>query len=240
MTLIFLVSTAAAAAAAHEQLLFVVAEDMNVSTASLQRYEYRNGNWREVGERTPVNVGRNGLGWGLGSIDVPHAPGDPVKHEGDGRAPAGIFALGPAFGYASSFKTAMPYRQATQDLICVDDSRSAAYNKILPIGSASAFGSFEWMRRSDGLYRLGVVVQHNGDAQPDRGSCIFLHIEHAPGAGTAGCTSMGVPALRTVVQWLDPAKTPLLIQVPAKSLPTVRMLLDIPVPPQKSKPRIEQ
>jgi L,D-peptidoglycan transpeptidase YkuD (ErfK/YbiS/YcfS/YnhG family) len=228
--LLLFVSAALTASVAHEQLLFVVAKDMNASTAALQRYEYRSGVWEKAGKRFIVNVGRNGLGWGLGTIPVPHDDADPIKQEGDGRAPAGIFALGPVFGYRTSLDTAMPYRQATGDLICIDDSRSAAYNQIVPIASSPAFGSFEWMRRKDGLYRMGVVVRHNDAALPGRGSCIFLHIQRAPGAGTAGCTSMDASELHTVIQWLDPAKKPLLVLVPAKSLPTVRKMLKMDIP----------
>ena len=229
-TFILFISTAAASTVVHDQLLFVIAEDMNASTAVLQRYEHRKGAWEKVGSSITVNVGRNGMGWGLGVLEIPHNVHDPVKHEGDGRAPAGVFELGPVFGDAAALETAMPYRQATADLICIDDSRSSAYNTVVPVGSAPAFGSFEWMRREDGLYRMGVVVGHNRAARPGRGSCIFLHIEHAPGTGTAGCTSMNAAALRNVIRWLDPSKSPLLVQVPAESLPAVQELLHIPLP----------
>jgi zinc D-Ala-D-Ala dipeptidase len=50
-------------------------------------------------------VGRNGLAWGIGVVPTDDAQvrseSAPVKREGDGRAPAGIFALSTAFGYAS-------------------------------------------------------------------------------------------------------------------------------------------
>jgi L,D-peptidoglycan transpeptidase YkuD (ErfK/YbiS/YcfS/YnhG family) len=204
---------------AHDQLLLVVADDMNRSSALLQRYERTQGGWETVGERVPVNVGRNGLGWGIGIMDLPHPDTDPVKHEGDGRAPAGVFALGPVFGYAASISTRMPYLQATPDLVCVDDSLSAAYNRIVPVRPELSIGSFEWMRREDSLYRIGVVVGHNGSGVAGRGSCIFLHIEKAPGAGTAGCTSMAPDPLATIIRWLDPEKSPLLVQIPRQRLP---------------------
>jgi len=208
-------------AAAHEQLLLVVADDMNTSTALLQRYAMHAGQWARIGTAFPVNLGRNGLGWGIGMTALPRDPGDPVKQEGDGRAPAGIFALGPVFGYGSGVHTAMPYLRATDDLICIDDSRSPAYNRVVRITPKLRFGSFEWMHRDDDLYALGIVVQHNTASVPGMGSCIFMHFERAPGAGTAGCTSMARSALQSVVRWLDPDKAPLLVQVPRKSLPDV-------------------
>ncbi|WP_345986098.1 hypothetical protein WCX49_03005 [Sulfurimonas sp. HSL-1656] len=207
---------------AHDQLLLVVADDMNRSTALLQRYERTPGGWETVGERVPVNVGRNGLGWGIGILDLPHPDTDPVKHEGDGRAPAGVFALGPVFGYAAVEATQMPYRQATPDLVCVDDSLSTAYNRIVPVRPEVTFRSFEWMHREDSLYRIGVVVGHNGKAEAGQGSCIFLHIEKAPGAGTAGCTSMAQGPLAAIIRWLDPDKSPLLVQIPRQRLPEVQ------------------
>lgn len=206
---------------AHEQMLLVVADTMDAPTAQLQRYEYHANRWQKTGRPERVNLGRNGLGWGIGIQTLPHAPTDPEKYEGDGRAPAGIFALGPVFGSADTLPTAMPYLQTTGDLICIDDSRSEHYNRIVPIKPNLRFGSFEWMRREDGLYRLGVVVGHNPDALPGQGSCIFLHIERAAGSGTAGCTSMPSKALASIIRWLDPAKEPLLVQVPKKSMPWV-------------------
>ena len=209
-------------ARAHEQLLLVVAEDMNRSAALLQRFDHMQAGWERVGPAVPVNLGRNGLGWGIGVLPLKHADTDPIKHEGDGRAPAGIFALGRVFGALPAFDTAMPYLQATGDLICIDDSLSTDYNRITSIAPALNFRSFEWMRREDGLYALGIVVQHNAAADPGRGSCIFLHIERGPGAGTAGCTSMNADALSEIVHWLDPTKAPLLVQVPKKSLPALQ------------------
>jgi D-alanyl-D-alanine dipeptidase len=220
MLLLFLLFVLSARA--HEQLLLVVAEDMNRSSALLQRFSHTQEGWEKVGPAIPVNLGRNGLGWGIGLLPVKHAVSDPIKHEGDGRAPAGIFALGPVFGTLPAAQTAMPYLQATGDLICIDDGRSSAYNRIAAIAPELEFRSFEWMRRKDGLYALGVVVQHNTAAVPGRGSCIFLHIEHGPGAGTAGCTSMNTRSLSKIVRWLDPSKAPLLVQIPRKSLPSVQ------------------
>src|SRR3954454_16057486 len=65
-------------------------------TARLFERKDRNAKWEPVGEEFPVVVGRNGLGWAEenGATDA----SVPVKHEGDGKAPAGLFPLTAVFG----------------------------------------------------------------------------------------------------------------------------------------------
>jgi D-alanyl-D-alanine dipeptidase len=205
---------------ASEQLIVVVAKNFDTSTAQLQRYEQSDNRYKKVGKTIPVNLGRNGLGWGLGH-PFKHAEGEPLKHEGDGKAPAGIFDLSHVFGYAPSAPTAMPYLQSGHDLICIDDTSSPFYNTLQPITDKTEIKSFEWMRRDDALYELGVTVDHNVKGVKPRGSCIFMHVEKAPGSPTAGCTSMTLPRLKTVVGWLDSGKKPLLIQIPKAYCETI-------------------
>lgn len=190
------------------QVVLVVAEDFNSTTGRLSCIE----DGKVVCHDIPVNLGRNGLAWGIGILQIPHDPKEPVKKEGDGRAPAGVFALTEVFGYASKpTGLKMPYIRATENLICVDDAASSNYNKLV-YGDTNA-KSFEKMRRDDNLYRLGVVVGHNQKGRKGMGSCIFLHIERFGGAPTAGCTSMSYKNLQRVVRWLDADKQPVLIQV---------------------------
>jgi len=198
---------------AAEQILLVVADSWSAPTGLLQRYESRNGRYEKTGKPVSVNLGRNGLGWSR-SEALPHHPDEPVKQEGDGRAPAGIFALERVFGYARSNVTKMPYLHAGADLICIDDASSPFYNRIKSVDAGTTVKSFEWMHRDDDLYRIGVTVGHNRGALPGAGSCIFLHLQKAPGAPTSGCTSMAMTELRTIVRWLDPTKSPRLVQIP--------------------------
>src|ERR1700704_4707769 len=83
---------------ATRQLLVVRTESWRSAVGNLQRYQKIDEKWRAIGKPIPVSVGKNGLAWGRGiyrSAQRTHA-----KQEGDGCAPAGIFRLGPAFGYA--------------------------------------------------------------------------------------------------------------------------------------------
>jgi L,D-peptidoglycan transpeptidase YkuD (ErfK/YbiS/YcfS/YnhG family) len=206
------------------QLLVVLADDFNSSSAQLQLFELKNTHFVKKGNPIAVNLGRNGLGWGIGKTKIGHMPDEPVKKEGDGRAPAGIFTLGSAFGYFETLSTRLPYKHASKDLICVDDSRSQYYNQIVRISPLVQTGSFEWMKRDDTLYMVGIIVNHNERALAGRGSCIFLHVEKKRFSPTSGCTSMAYHDLKELLGWLDPAKEPLLIQIPKQYCPEAEKL----------------
>lgn len=168
---------------------------------TLRRYERAASSWRQVGADVPVVVGRSGL-----------APmGE--KKEGDGRAPSGRFAIGPAFGFAPSADVRLAYRPLLDTTECVDDVNSRFYNAIVERDADADWNSSEKMRRIE-QYALGAVVQYNAKGQPGKGSCIFLHIWSSASHGTAGCTAMAEPDLAGLLAWLDPAAHPRLVQLP--------------------------
>ena len=201
-----------------QQLLVVTTRGWNEVPGALQRYERTDvrASWKAVGTAVPIVVGRNGLGWGLG-VHAPVTRAGPVKHEGDGRSPAGVFTLTNAFGYApadSAQWLTLPYQRATSTYECVDDTTSRFYNQTLERATvAPDWSSSEIMRRTDDAYRWGVIVAHNMPARAAGGSCIFLHIWSGPTKGTAGCTAMAEPHLLEIMRWLDPARRPLLVQL---------------------------
>ena len=121
------------------QILVVTTSDWNGVEGVLQRYErsQKKEKWRAVGAQIQVVVGKNGLGWGVG-LPPTNDPAlrkvqDPVKKEGDGKAPAGIFHLSTAFGYAAQQPAGwrMPYLNLTQSVECVDDTESKSYNRVV-------------------------------------------------------------------------------------------------------------
>jgi D-alanyl-D-alanine dipeptidase len=175
--------------------------------------------WVQVGEEMDASVGRTGLGWGIGLHDAADQGSGPVKREGDGRAPAGIFRLGSAFGYApadSARWVRLPYHATDASIECVDDTASRFYNQRVDRDTVTPdWTSHEEMRRPDELYRWGVWVDHNtGPAAPGRGSCIFIHIRSRPGAPTVGCTAFAEEDVRRILAWLDPRSRPVLVQLP--------------------------
>ncbi|MDA8125565.1 MAG: hypothetical protein M0009_10300 [Deltaproteobacteria bacterium] len=211
------------------QLLVVTTADWVSSEARLQRYERQAADsaWVAQGEPLAAMVGRNGLAWGTGRHPETAAAAGPKKREGDGKAPAGIFALGPSFGEAEG--SALPwlrlsYEQMTDQHRCVDDVNSPFYNRLVDERVvAKGWQSDEEMRRKDGLYRLGLVVHHNLDpVVPGGGSCIFLHIWQGPGQGTSGCTALDASAVEEVLGWLRPDAQPLLVQLPREEYDRLR------------------
>lgn len=209
--------------AGSRQLLLVMAPDWNGHVGQLQRFfrPCADADWQAVGAPVAVSLGRSGLAWGRG-LHGPVGGTGPAKREGDGRTPAGVFAITALFGYgapASAFAGAarLPYLQATPDLKAIDDQASVHYNRIV---DQSTLAQADWvscedMLRSDQRYALGAVVDHNGEpVLPGAGSCIFLHVWAGAGLPTAGCTAMALADMTEIAGWLDGAAAPLLVQLP--------------------------
>ena len=202
------------------QLVLVVTDGWDATTGTLQRYEIHDGRWQAVATAAAISVGRNGAAWGLGLH--PAQSQGPQKQEGDGRAPAGVFTLGEAFGYAAKAETAMPYRAMQATSYCIDVPDSPLYNRIVDtreVGEAAAKGSTEPMRldlHNDGdpRYREGLVIGHNPTATPRGGSCIFAHLWRTPGEATAGCTAMAAETMDALFAWLQPAERPVFVLLP--------------------------
>ena len=197
---------------ASQQIILVVSKDFNTSYAFLERFEGSN----HIGKTLKVNIGKNGLGWGLGEIKLNQKKSEPIKKEGDKKAPAGVFKLSYIFGYEKNNFFNMSYLHSSKNLICVDDTHSSKYNQIINIPNVKP-KSFEYMKRDDKQYELGIVVAHNTDGIKQRGSCIFIHVQKHKNTSTAGCTSMTFKEIRKITSWLDKSKNPILIQIPASS-----------------------
>jgi D-alanyl-D-alanine dipeptidase len=202
------------------QMIVVITKNWDDIHGTARRYERSDleDKWRGVDQPFAVVVGRNGLAWGQGLQPVTVVGNDPKKREGDGKAPAGIFLLTSSFGYSTEAleNAQLPYTTLTPTVECVDDPRSDHYNQLFDTkGTAKDWSSSEQMRRSDELYRWGVVVGYNiNPPKSGAGSCIFLHIWDGPEQGTAGCTAMEAAHIETLLRWLDPKKSPVLVQLP--------------------------
>ncbi|MGO3128326.1 MAG: L,D-transpeptidase family protein [Luteimonas sp.] len=222
-----------------QQLVVVTAADWNAAQARMQRFERDgDGAWRAVGDAVPVMLGRSGSGWGIGLH--PAQTGEPQKREGDGRAPAGVFAIGEAFGYAPTGIGALPYLPMQASHYCIDVPTSPLYNRIVDekdVGAAAVEGSSERMRldlHNDGdvRYRQGFVIEHNAQGEAGRGSCIFAHLLRRPDETTAGCTAMSDAAMEALLGWLDPARTPRFVLLPDAEYARLQTAWQLPALPR--------
>ncbi|PYJ07459.1 MAG: hypothetical protein DMF06_15620 [Verrucomicrobia bacterium] len=188
--------------------------------------------WVQQGPGIPVVVGKQGLAPGRGLVRLDFG-GRPFKKEGDDRAPAGIFRLSSAFGYAPARSAAwvkLPYLALSKQIEGVDDPKSRYYNQLVNRSSVAKvdWRSSEQMRRDDVLYKWGIVVAHNSKRIPGAGSCIFLHIWKNSSTSTAGCTAMPESDVKRLLRWLSPAQDPILVQMPRANYRAIRARYGLP------------
>jgi D-alanyl-D-alanine dipeptidase len=228
-------SVRAAAAEDVQQIVVVTTPAWDSIAGTLRRYTRVRPSmaWRADGEPVRVVVGRTGLAWGGGADTLGRDRREPRKHEGDGRAPAGMFPLDTVFGFAPASAAAwvrLPYVELREGSECVDDSASVHYNTVVDRSTVPAIDwtSAEQMRRID-QYRLGVIVGYNASPpRRGRGSCIFLHIWAGPTTPTAGCTAFPAAEVETLVRWLDPRLRPMLVQLPEAEYARLRGRWQLP------------
>lgn len=179
------------------QVVFVRAKANDKKSGALSAWEKSGDHWVVSLHNADVVLGWHG-------IVAPHD-----KFEGDGATPAGIYSLSRAFGYYPFPNTKLPYIQLTDNHYWVDDPLSALYNQL--VAKKPDAQSFEKMKRTDSLYKVGIVVEYNTHPVVARkGSAIFLHIWRGAGSSTAGCVAMAEPNLIKLLEWLDPSQHPII------------------------------
>ena len=213
------------------KLIVVITGDWDSVQGTLTPYEHRNGKWRKVGESFPIVVGHAGLAWDpfLARKDSNLYRG-PVKHEGDGRSPAGIFELRQAFGFDASLPGSKTYLPLTPSIECVDDPASSYYGQVIDRKKVDRvdWNSSEKMRSVPG-YRRGIVVNYNMESVVrGDGSCIFLHEWSSPTSGTAGCTSMAADNIDALVNWIKDEDNAVLVQLPKAEYERLRGQWQLP------------
>ena len=206
------------------QIILVLTDSLKATNGTLYYFERdcTQTEWILSNEKIPVVIGRNGLGWGLGLHDDSNILDLPIKEEGDGRSPAGVFNLSSVFGYKPADqmrKLKMPYIHITEMSECIDDVTSKYYNQIVSREKIEKVENVDWqssekMSLAGIYYELGVMVDHNYDPiKKGAGSCIFLHNWANPDETTAGCTEAEPIKMKEIVYWLDESRSPVLIQL---------------------------
>ena len=179
----------------------VSAVGYGTSTATFTAYQRTLTGWQQVFGPWLAHIGRNGFA----------ASG--AKREGDGRTPSGSYGFSFFFGVNANPGVKFAYRGIPGTwIVWDDDPASANYNewidtRVASAGVASAGVAPEPMHVS--AYGYGAVIDYNAGRTPGLGSAIFLHI--SSGGSTAGCVSLPVSELVSVLRWLDPGRSPRII-----------------------------
>lgn len=179
-----------------KRLVLVTASSMTDTSATMRLYERGASNepWHALGDAEPAMIGKTGMGWSRFYLSLARR-GEPIKIEGDKKAPAGVFPIGRSFGILASSRPG--YLHVTPDTICVHDPSSPAYNTI---ASRARLGPVpaENMSRVLPMYRRGLLVDYPTDGRQRAGSCIFIHVWRGPGNGTAGCVALPEPRVEAL------------------------------------------
>jgi L,D-peptidoglycan transpeptidase YkuD (ErfK/YbiS/YcfS/YnhG family) len=183
----------------------ITTRQTGTTTARVTLWALRYGTWKLVERTTVARIGYAGL----------VAPDQ--RRQGSGTTPTGTYYLPFTFGpYARHSDWTMPYRQFDGDDYWVLDNASAYYNRWRDRDA----GGFRWAltdssngseRLADytSQYRMAAVIAYNYYAPVrHRGGAIFLHV-NGPGA-TAGCVSVPLWFMRSVMSRLDPTQKPVI------------------------------
>lgn len=207
------------------QAIIGIADGWNNSHVTLSVVEKNaKGQWVRVLGPYQGRLGKNGLVWGLGLHQ--NSRGVTLKKEGDGRSPAGVFALG---GLWVTHKTpvkhnsSIPYvKVGPHDLWVTNTTDARYYNRHVRLDhpARTPWELKEQMRQTDYPHSIKMLICHNtherkGGVVVGGGSSIFFHIWRNGGKSpTAGCTSMAESHLRAIIARLNPARKPVYILLP--------------------------
>lgn len=182
--------------ASARRLVLVVADTPSSTTATVERFERDTPNapWQLSGGAASAIIGHQGLGWAYAFRGFARN-GEPVKVEGDKRAPAGFYKIGRSFGFTVSDRA--NYMRITEGTTCVDDLSSRAYNTITTRAEVGSKVHGENMWRVP-EYARGLLVEYPTNRKARAGSCIFIHLQLPGKTGTSGCVALLEPQLEAV------------------------------------------
>ena len=215
------------------QCVVGITKDWDDSHVTLSLFIKSGGKWQQSEKTWPGRVGKNGLVWGLGLHPLPD--GAIIKAEGDRRAPAGVFTLGDAWGYANSIikLPSMTYHQVTPHDLWIEDPTSSDYNRhvLIDHDPATVWEKQQQMKQDDPAHSLKLYISHNSPPQVRAGcgSSIFFHIWRSGGEqATFGCTAMPEDKLKALISRIDPTRHPVYVLLPKAEYRKLRQSWALP------------
>lgn len=180
-----------------KQLIVVYNKKASSISSFLKAYELTDEGWQAVeGLDFPCNIGKHGFAdYGK-------------KTEGDGKSPTGIFTITHYFSKFPDFTAKMEKIEITKKTIWVDDPKDPMYNTYYEQDSKGHKKGEILYRSKDQLYDYVMLINHNPDCIPYKGSAIFMHLWSRPGGGTAGCVALEKQNILKLFAWMDSEKQP--------------------------------
>jgi L,D-peptidoglycan transpeptidase YkuD (ErfK/YbiS/YcfS/YnhG family) len=187
--------------ASARRLVLVTADTLTSTTATVERFERAapGAPWQAGGGPASALIGHQGVAWAH-AFRAFARQGEPLKVEGDKRAPAGFYKIGRSFGFAASPRAG--YLRIVDGMTCVDDLSSPAYNTItsrVAVGS-KVHGESMWRVPE---YRRGMLVDYPSERKARGGSCIFIHLQLPGKTGTSGCVALPEPQLEALQDYVQ-------------------------------------
>jgi len=126
------------------------------------------------------------------------------KKEGDGKTPIGEFELGIMLGTHQSVqnKNGLKYKQITEEMYWVDDTKSKHYNQLVNISTVPKdWDSAEHLIDYPIEYEYLIEIKTNPNNIPGKGSAIFLHCSN--NKPTAGCVAIDKVTMKKIIENID-------------------------------------
>jgi L,D-peptidoglycan transpeptidase YkuD (ErfK/YbiS/YcfS/YnhG family) len=188
------------------RLVIVTVSDMTSVKATVHTFTRKtpaDATWERAGLPEPAVVGAAGIGWG--QTFASYAKKDEaIKREGDKKTPAGVFRLGPIFGFDTQKFDAHKIGGYVQlkpgKSFCVDDPGSMRYGQIIDKASARGIKSGEDMANIP-AYKRGIVVNYPALRGAKAGSCIFVHVWEGDSVGTSGRVALPEERVAALQEW---------------------------------------
>jgi L,D-peptidoglycan transpeptidase YkuD (ErfK/YbiS/YcfS/YnhG family) len=187
-----LLKAALAAVPGAREVITVAAPSMSSTDAQLSAWAPQPQGWTKVFGPIPAKLGSQGLGQSKDNIP---------------RTPYGVFGLDQAFGRQPNPGTAMPYTQVDSKTWWDGNPKSATYDRMVT-GADPGPGS-ENLYGAGPVYDYAVHFNQNPGHTPGDGSAFFLHV--TDGTPTEGCVAVGKGSMVSLLKWLSPSYSPVLV-----------------------------
>jgi L,D-peptidoglycan transpeptidase YkuD (ErfK/YbiS/YcfS/YnhG family) len=199
------------------QVIVVNADSWRATEGTLIAYERTADGWRVVQPEVRAQLGYGGM-----------VRGD-RRRQGTGTTPTGVYEILSAFGRKPDPGTALDYRRVDRDDAWTYNPRvPRTYNMYQDVDrSWKSYGGYVEELWNMGMqYDYVTVLDYNlprgpittnargvrvTDAPGDtrRGGGIFLHVDN--GNKTAGCIAVKRSVMRSLMTWLDPEESPVIV-----------------------------